>query len=89
LWCGKTGFNAFHHIISPSSQWYKKGDFNRSILNSFPIHNHGCHLYNPDLHKPETEKRLLKQVLRILLSRGYELTKRDVEFYQAYKGLYD
>ena len=88
LWCGKRGFNAFHHIISPSSPRYKAGDFNSSILNAFPIHNYKCHLYNPELHKLENEKRLLREVLRILLRNGYKLKEKDVRFYRAYEELY-
>ena len=89
LWCDKSGVDSFHHIKSPSSQDYQKGDFNKSMLNSYPIHNfRHCHLYNPLLHKKETESRLLKKVLKVLLENGYKLTHRDRRFMEVYKDSY-
>jgi len=88
LWCEKTGFNAFHHIISPSSQKYQKGKFNKSILNSYPIHNHKCHLYNSALHKLENEKKMLKKVLWLLMKTEMEFNEIDKEFFRTYKELY-
>ena len=88
LWCWKSSPDCFHHIISPSSQSYKEGHFNNSILNSCPIHNEGCHLYNPALHKIENEKILLRSVLLILLVSGYQLTLKDYSFIENYSELY-
>ena len=88
LWCGKAGFDCLHHIISPSSQIYQKGSFNSSVLNSCPIHNHGCHLYNPRLHKRDNERKLLKNVLGILIKSGIKLNEKDKRFFNAYKELY-
>ena len=89
LWCGKGGFDCFHHIKSPSSSNYKDGSFNKSILNSYPIHNFGCHLYNSELHKPENESRMLKEVLRILLREDYTLKERDKKFMSVYSDCYE
>lgn len=86
FWCGKNGADAFHHIMSPSSCYYKKGDFNKSPLNSFPIHNDICHLYNSELHKRESE--LLIKTLKYLLKNDYYITLRDVEFFCMYEWLY-
>ena len=88
LWCEKSGFDAFHHIISPVSKSYKSGNFNQSILNSCPIHNFKCHLYNPELHKEENEKKLLQKVLRILIEEDYQFTEKDKQFYKNYEFLY-
>jgi hypothetical protein len=86
FWCYRYNADAFHHVISPCSCDYQQGDFNSSILNSFPIHNFGCHLYNPELHR--SEKQMLNKVMKYLLSTGYKLTEKDVEFYKVYKKLY-
>jgi len=88
LWCGKSGFSAFHHIISPGSPGYQAGKFNSSILNACPIHNHECHLYNPDLHKPENQKMLLNKVLETLVKKGIKFNEKDRKFFKAYKALY-
>ena len=88
LWCGRAMPDAFHHIKSPSSSDYKKGNFNSSILNACLIHNHGCHLYNPELHKLETEKMLLRKVVEFLIEAGYKLKQKDIDFLDAYKELY-
>jgi hypothetical protein len=75
--------------MSPSSSRYKKGDFNQSVLNACPIHNHGCHLYNSNLHKIETEKKLLQAILRVVLQSGYLLQEIDKQFLNTYKKLYE
>lgn len=84
LWCGKSGADCLHHIKSPSSRDYKKGKFNRSALNSCPLHNHSCHLYNPELHKPETEEKLLLKVFDVLGKNGYKLKEIDEDFIKNY-----
>jgi hypothetical protein len=86
FWCSRSGADCFHHIISPSSQYYKKGEFNSSVLNSIPLHNFVCHLYNPELHKQES--RLLIEVIKYLLDNGYVLKEKDIEFFKAYRNLY-
>ncbi len=84
LWCGKSGADCFHHIKSPSSSDYQKGKFNQSMLNSFPIHNFSCHLYNPELHKIETEKRFMQKTYEALINTGYQLKEIDKEFIRKY-----
>ena len=88
LWCDKAGADCFHHIISASSPNYKEGEFNSSILNACPIHNHGCHLYNSELHKTENEKMLLNKVLNILAVADIKMNDLDREFFNTYRELY-
>jgi len=88
LWCLEAGFDCFHHIMSSSSPRFIDGNFNSSILNAYPIHNNNCHLYNPELHKPENEKAMLKRVLDILRKEGYKLKPIDIEFMRNYKEMY-
>ena len=38
--CGYNQPDVLHHIISPSSPFYKAGKHNESALNSCPIHNY-------------------------------------------------
>lgn len=63
---------------------HRHGDFNESILNSSPMHNHGCHLDNPELHKRETEIKLLEKTMTVLIHKEYKLTKKDKSFQMAY-----
>lgn len=86
LWCGQNTADALHHLISPTSAGYIKGDHNKSILNSMPICNHKCHLYNAELKK-ETP-RLLKLVLEEIVLKGYEFVGRDYQFYMVYSEMY-
>ncbi|MFW6173591.1 MAG: hypothetical protein ACOC5T_07595 [Elusimicrobiota bacterium] len=88
-WCGESGRDSLHHIIAPTSDVYLKGDFNKSIYNSCPIHNFKCHLYNPDLNKRETISDLLIKTFQALDVMGYEPTERDYKFVKAYKKLYE
>ncbi len=93
--CGRTqtaegeNVNAYHHIVSPSSSSYKNLPCNSSVLNSCPIHNDGCHLYNSDLRRPETEKLLLKKVLMVLSVNGYKWKQIDRDFIANYNQLYE
>lgn len=89
LVCGKSHADCFHHIISDSSIRYKDGTFNKSVLNACPINNFECHLYNPELHKVETERRLLIRVLIEVIKSGYSLRDIDVEFIIAYQNIYE
>jgi len=88
-WCGESGWDSIHHIVSPQSECHKKGSFNASLLNSAPMHNEGCHLYNAELHKPENEKRLLRKTLLLLTTNGYRFTKKDHTFYHIYQHLFE
>lgn len=94
LVCGLTqtkdgeNVNAYHHIISPSSNAYKNLPCNASVLNSCPIHNNGCHLYK-DLHRPEIEKMLLRKVLMLLSANGYRFKNVDHAFIDMYHELYE
>lgn len=88
LWCGVNHANCFHHIISPQSGRYKKGEFNKSIFNSCPLSNFICHLYNPELHKIETEKMFLRKVARKIFKAKYVLKEYDEMFLYIYKDLY-
>lgn len=83
-WCGRNGWDCLHHIISPSSQDYRIGDFNASILNSSPLHNSGCHLDNGELHHQEIETKLLEKTMTILAYKHYELKDIDKQFVKAY-----
>ena len=88
MWCGESHANCFHHIISPSSPQYREGSFNSSILNACPLNNFKCHLYNPELHKIENEKMLLRRVVEKVLKSGYVLKEKDKEFMRVYQNLY-
>ncbi len=85
--CGQNTADALHHIISPSSEHFVGGDYNKSVLNSAPICNHKCHLYNPNLHK--MTKELLKKTYEELQRNGYKLKDIDIEFLRVYEDLYD
>lgn len=84
LWCGKNSWDCLHHIISPSSHGYREVEENRSILNSSPMHNHGCHLDNPELHNREMEIKLLEKTLISLSIQGYDLKDIDRLFIKTY-----
>jgi len=92
LVCGKNNYSALHHIISPTVRFYKKGLFNKSALNSCPIHNDmKCHLYNESyLHDDKIVKKLLLKVYAILLiQQKYQLRPIDKDFLFVYRKLYD
>ena len=89
MWCGKNNADCFHHIMSPSSQRFKYGEFNNSILNSCPLNNFECHIGNGELHNPENEKKLLWKTLIALLASGYKLKNIDYEFLRNYKKIYE
>lgn len=89
--CNENGWDALHHIISSTVRYHKEGAFNKSILNSCPIHNEGCHLYNEAvIHEDEWIKETLKRVLYTLVNcQGYKLKKIDKEFLNVYQDLYE
>lgn len=65
-----------HHI---------RGRVSNSPLNAY--------LINPEAHShlghtQEEEAKFLQHTLRWLLRQGYELTKKDIEFYNTNKHLY-
>jgi len=86
--CGKNKWDALHHIISPSVRGYVAGEHNRSILDSCPIHNFGCHIGN-EAWLGKNVKELLKKTYNALRSMGYELKPIDREFMRIYKDFYE
>lgn len=84
LWCGENRWDALHHVISPSSRGWKDTDCNTSILNSCPIHNTKCHLYNSGLHDRDNEIDLLEKILNIMSNNNYILKDIDKEFIKTY-----
>jgi len=86
-----------HHIISPTVRYYKKGDHNRSVLNSAPLHNYGrdigdesCHIGRDGwLHKGDQLAMLLAKTMRALQEMDYEFDDRDAEFLKVYGHVYD
>lgn len=90
LICTRNRWDALHHIISPSSRHYVKGEHNKSMLNSCPIHNYGCHIGNESyLYSDKTIKKLLKTVKTVLESRQYRLDDTDKAFLKVYNHLYE
>ena len=88
LICGLEGADGFHHIMSPSSQRYRKGSFNSSILNALPIHNFKCHI-GKALHSRDQETGCLIRILRALIRMRYFFQDKDYKFIKIYKDLYD
>ncbi len=100
--CEKNCWDTLHHILSPSSRLYVRGDHNKSVLNSAPIHNfahpidmenmgdkHYCHFGNETaLLKKEMIVHLLQKTIRSLLRHGYVLNDRDEQFLKIYSALY-
>lgn len=84
MWCGRNRWDCLHHIISPSSMDHKHGDFNTSILNSSPMHNHGCHLDNGELHHQAVEIKLLEKTMTTLAYSHYHLNDIDKQFIEIY-----
>lgn len=90
LLCGKNQWDALHHIISPSVRFYVKGKHNKSILNSCPIHNQGCHIGKEDvLCSDEKIRELLRATRDALEFMGYKLKPIDIEFSMLYSELYE
>ena len=85
MWCGQNKWDCLHHIISPSSYGHRNTEANASILNSSPMHNHGCHLDNGRLHWRDMEIKLLQKTYDALTKRqGYRLKEIDREFIDTY-----
>jgi hypothetical protein len=79
--CGSNNMCSLHHIKSTESD---------SILNSSMLcHEH--HKYADGHNQSDTEfiSSLLQITIKIALRSGYELTKKDIEFYQQHKHLYE
>jgi hypothetical protein len=90
LICRQNGFDCLHHILSESTKYFIPGKHNKSILNSCPLHNDKCHLYNGAvLHTRKMISKLLKEVEWILMREGYQFTKLDKEFKEVYNKLYE
>ena len=83
-------YDALHHIISPTLRFYRPGLYNKSVLNSCPIHNFKCHIGNDGyLHKDDVIRSLLKKNVLALDNLGYKTrSQRDAEFLMAYNALY-
>lgn len=75
--------DSLHHIISPSSQRYKEGEFNESIFNSCPIDNLKNHIGNA-MHTIEKEDLLLERVMTVLVDRDWKLKQVDKNFIKTY-----
>ena len=75
--------NAIHHIISPSSNRYKEGEFNESIFNTCPIDNLKNHI-GQAMHTKEKEDILLERVMTVLIDRDWKLTNIDKQFLKTY-----
>ncbi len=94
--CGMNGFDALHHIISPTVKHYEKGGHNRSVYNSCPIHNQNrndgqefCHIGNDDyLHRDDILIKILGAVKEALDGMGYQPNDNDKEFLRVYAHLY-
>ncbi len=86
--CGQNSWDSLHHIISPSMRWYVSGKHNTSVLNSAPLCNFKCHLYNPNLGKKETVKILLNKTKDYLMGEGYQLKEIDNKFLEIYARYY-
>jgi len=90
LICRKNKWDCLHHILSESTRFYIPGSHNKSILNSCPIHNNKCHLYNGAiLHTKEMISKLLNEVEWILMKQGYPFSKVDKNFKKRYNKLYE
>lgn len=86
LICGQNHFSEIHHIISPSSMDYIKGEHNKSILNSCPIGT-DCHIHC-NLHSFAKQKELLLKVKNILDQNNYKYNETDKKFLEVYKKYY-
>lgn len=87
--CGKNKWSALHHIISPSSEFYIPGDHNKSVFNSCPIHNFGCHIGN-EAWLGKNVSLLLHRTAEALDSMGYKpKNKTDITFLRVYAKVYN
>lgn len=71
--CGQNHADCFHHILGRKSN---------SLLNSAPLGNEKCHLYNPKLSDRKVIQYLLVKTLWHLVDNKYEFTEKDKEFMQ-------
>ncbi len=87
--CGMNRIDALHHILSPSSRHYRRGEHNESVLNSCPIHNQVCHVGNEAfLYDEKNIKMLLAKTRSALKELGYALKPIDLAFLEIYAELY-
>lgn len=76
--CGRSDRGLeLHHI---------KGRESNSPLNAYLICSY-CHSHA--LHSQEEESKYLQTTMKWLLRQGYELTKKDIEFYKTNEKLYN
>ena len=90
--CGKNHADCLHHIFSPSTHYYVAGEHNKSIFNSCPLKNDGCHIGNEHkLHEREETIYLLKKVRAIVESDQlcYQLRDIDHKFLEVYAKFYE
>lgn len=85
--CGKNGWDALHHIISPTDQVYIPGSHNSSVLNSCPIHNAKCHLWEEGSLGKDIPKLLQKTIEGVQFQR-YTLKAKDQKFLDKYEHVY-
>jgi len=86
--CRKNHADCLHHIISPSSSGYIKGNHNESIYNSAPVNNWNCHIHK-SMHIEKNERELLKEVKSILDRELYIPDDNDKKFLEVYKDYYE
>lgn len=82
---GRNDGDVLHHIKSPSSSDYVKGEHNTSILNSTMLNNFRNHIGNGKLHHKELEHELIMRTFDAVLDSGYMLDSKDEEFLTIYK----
>lgn len=81
--CGKNHWDAGHHIVG---RGLGDSDLESSPLNFAPVSNFECHL--DEAFNDEDKRRMLQKTIRWLLKNDYQLTKKDVAFYEKYKTYY-
>jgi predicted restriction endonuclease len=82
--CGSNQQCSAHHILGC------KHELDSSILNSAML----CHFHHKiadgnNVSNAEFQSSLLKRTMTIVLRSGYELKKKDTDFYTQHKNLYD
>lgn len=78
--CMSNQMCSIHHIL---------GTVSDSILNSVMLcHDHHKEADGHNVSDKEYQAPLLQYTMRQVLKSGYELTKKDIDFYQENKQLY-
>ncbi len=90
--CEKAHADCTHHIISPTSFDYIKGNHNESVFNSCRLNNENCHLHKP-MQNRQLQEKLLKRTYEIVMeavdNNWFELSEKDYRFIRNYKKFYD